>query len=127
MSLKDKQSLYDRSQNGVLGSNVGTDATSPLYFSDKGSNMTSPFDATPDLSPEKPGGQMVDLLTKRVKSNNHGYPLGAGSVTYDPGNLDLNYLPGTSAVGQPSDFFDKGVLSNRKGQYKNGGPIDGRY
>ena len=127
MSLKDKQSLYDRSQNRVLGSNVRTDATSPLYFTDKGNNMTSPFDATPDLpGPGKPGGQMVDLLTKRVKSNNHGY-LEAGSVTYDPGNLDLDYLPGTSAVGQPSDFFDKGVLSNRKGQYKNGCPTDGRY
>jgi len=126
MSLKDKQSLYDRSQNGVLGSNVGTGATSPLYFTDRGNNMTSPFDATPDLpEPGKPGGQMVDLLNVAVTSNNHPYSPHNGSLTYFPSTKDLN-----GGIGQAADFFDPkapGVLTNRKGQYKNGGPADGRY
>ena len=66
---------------------------------------------------------MVDLLTKAVTSNNHPYTPHNGSLTYNPSDKDLD-----GAIGQAADFFDKGVLSNRKGEYKNGsGPIDGRY
>ena len=120
MSLKDKQSLFDRNQKGNLGGNVGTSIPGEgNYFTDKGLNV-SPFDATPD-GIGSPGGQMVDLLTKAVKSNNHPY-LPQGSLTYNPSDKDLD-----GAIGQAADFFDKGVLSNRKGQYKNGGPTDGRY
>ena len=120
MSLKDKQSLFDRNQKGNLGGNVGTSVPGEgNFFTDKGLNV-SPFDAKPDL-PNQPGGQMVDLLTKAVKSNNHPY-LPQGSITYNPSIYDLN-----GEIGQSSDSFDSGILSGRKGQYKNGGPTDGRY
>ena len=70
MSLKDKQSLFDRNQLGNLGGNVGTNPPGDgNFFTDKCRNV-SPFDATPD-GIGSPGGQMVDLLTKAVKSNNH--------------------------------------------------------
>ena len=120
MSLKDKKSLFDRNQIGNLGGNVGTNPPGDgNFFTDKGLNV-SPFDATPD-GIGSPGGQMVDLLTKKVKSNNHPY-LTQGSLTYNPSTKDLN-----GEAGQPSDFFDEGVLSGRKGQYKDNGPMDGRY
>ena len=120
MSLKDKQSLFDRNQKGNLGGNVGTSVPGEgNFFTDKGLNG-SPFDAKPDL-PNQPGGQMVDLLTKAVKSNNHPY-LPQGSITYNPSIYDLN-----GEIGQAADSFDSGILSGRKGQYKNGGPTDGRY
>ena len=120
MSLKDKQSLFDRNQLGNLGGNVGTNPPGDgNFFTDKGLNV-SPFDATPD-GIGSPGGQMVDLLTKAVKSNNHPY-LPQGSLTYNPSTKDLDGL-----VGQMGDYFDNGVLSNRKGQYKNNGPTEGRY
>ena len=83
--------------------------------------MTSPFDAKPDL-PNRPGGQMVQLLNQAVTSNNHPYSPHNGSLTYNPSTKDLN-----GAAGQPSDFFDEGILLGRKGQYKNNGPTDGRY
>ena len=123
MSLKDKQSLYDRNQRGNLGPTVGTSIPGEgNFFTDRGANV-SPFDATPDISPDRPGGQMVDLLTKAVTSNNHPYTPHNGSLTYNPSDKDLD-----GAIGQAADFFDKGVLSNRKGEYKNGsGPLDGRY
>ena len=120
MSLKDKKSLFDRNQIGNLGGNVGTNPPGDgNFFTDKGRDV-SPFDATPD-GIGSPGGQMVDLLTKAVKSNNHPY-LPQGSLTYNPSTKDLN-----GGVGQPSDFFDEGILSGRKGQYKDSGPMDGRY
>ena len=120
MSLKDKQSLFDRNQKGNLGGNVGTNPPGDgNFFTDKGRDV-SPFDATPD-GIGSPGGQMVDLLTKAVKSNNHPY-LPQGSLTYNPSIYDLN-----GEVGQSSDSFDNGILSGRKGQYKYGGPTDGRY
>tara|TARA_Y100000592_G_scaffold70209_1_gene109212 strand:+ start:10 stop:378 length:369 start_codon:yes stop_codon:yes gene_type:complete len=122
MSLKDKQSLYDRNQRGNLGPTVGTSIPGDgNFFTDKGLNV-SPFDATPD-GIGSPGGQMVDLLTKAVTSNNHPYTPHNGSLTYNPSSKDLD-----GAKGQAADFFDKGILSNRKGEYKNGGgPLDGRY
>ena len=120
MSLKDKKSLFDRNHIGKLDGNVGTSIPGEgNFFTDKGLNV-SPFDATPD-GIGSPGGQMVDLLTKAVKSNNHPY-LPQGSLTYNPSTKDLN-----GEAGQPSDFFDEGVLSGRKGQYKDNGPMDGRY
>ena len=165
MSLKDKQSLFDRNQKGKLGPTVGTSIPGEgNFFTDKGLNV-SPFDATPD-GIGSPGGQMVDLLTKAVKSNNHPY-LPQGSLTYNPSTKDLDgakgpqsqlgreeasqkhidsltnsttYQHGNSVenvqpgiydldglVGQMGDYFDNGVLSNRKGQYKNNGPTEGRY
>ena len=120
MSLKDKKSLFDRTQLGNLGSEVGTNVEYN-FFTDRGLNMTSPFDAKPDL-PNRPGGQMVQLLNQAVTSNNHPYSPHNGSLTYNPSTKDLN-----GAAGQPSDFFDEGILSGRKGQYKNNGPTDGRY
>ena len=106
MSLKDKKSLFDRNQIGNLGGNVGTNPPGDgNFFTDQGLNV-SPFDATPD-GIGSPGGQMVDLLTKAVKSNNHPY-LPQGSLTYNPSDKDLD-----GAIGQAADFFDKGVLSKK--------------
>jgi hypothetical protein len=121
MSLKDKKSLFDRNLKGNLGGNVGTNPPGDgNFFTDRGLDV-SPFDATPD-GIGSPGGQMVDLLTKAVTSNNHPYTPHNGSLTYNPSTKDIN-----GAAGQPSDFFDEGILSGRKGQYKNNGPADGRY
>ena len=48
MSLKDKQSLFDRNQKGNLGGNVGTNPPGDgNFFTDKGRDV-SPFDATAD-------------------------------------------------------------------------------
>ena len=53
------------------------------------------------------------------------------STTYQHGNSVENVPPGIydldGLVGQMGDYFDNGVLSNRKGQYKNNGPTEGRY
>ena len=77
------------------------------------------------------GGQDLhrELLTKSY-TYQHGIGNSAGPVTIGPspgpsGNSDFQDING--AIGQASDFFDEGVLSGRKGQYKNGGPTDGRY
>ena len=125
MSLKDKQSLFDRNQKGNLGGNVGTNPPGDgNFFRNYPPGDVSPFDATPDRI-GSPGGQMVDLLTKAVTSNNHPYTPHNGSLTYSPSTKDLDGL-----IGQAADFFDPdapGVLSNRKGQYKKNGPTDGRY
>ena len=121
MSLKDKKSLFDRNQLGNLGPEVGTSIPGDgNFFTDKGLNV-SPFNATPDRIGD-PGGQMVDLLTKTVISNNHPYTPHNGALAYNPSTKDLDGF-----AGQAADHFDKGILSNRKGQYKNNGPLDGRY
>jgi len=74
------------------------------------------------------GGQDLhrELLTKSY-TYQHGIsnPVTVGPSPGPSGNSDFQDING--AVGQASDFFDEGVLSGRKGQYKNGGPADGRY
>ena len=96
MSLKDKQSLFDRNQKGNLGGNVGTNPPGDgNFFRNYPPGDVSPFDATPDRI-GSPGGQMVDLLTKAVTSNNHPYTPHNGSLTYSPSTKDLD----------GADFFD---------------------
>ena len=111
MSLKDKKSLFDRNQTGVQGNPVGQNPPSEgNFFTDEGAT-SSPFDSRDHL---------VDLLTKNVKSDNSGQTYFAS-----PNKSDFQDLNG--GVGQLGETLDNGVLSNRKGVYKNTGPADGRY
>ena len=122
MSLKDKASLYDRNNKGTLGPNVGTSIPGDgNYFTDKGLNV-SPFDATPDRI-GSPGGQMVDLLTKNVTSNNHPYTPHNGSLTYlsAPNKSPFQDLNGLAGKRPQPDLGQFG------GPYKHTGPADGFY
>ena len=88
MSLIDKKSLYDRHTRMNLGNKVGegfsgnnwagsgVSNTDAIYYANALQGFTqSPFD-----SPT--GDHLVDLMTDKVYSANHGYA--GGSITYHP-------------------------------------------
>ena len=78
-------------------------------------------------------GKLVDKeeLHKHLLTKSYTYQHGVSNpVTVGPspgpsGNSDFQDLNGIA--GQLGETFDNGVLSNRKGQYKNNGPTEGRY
>lgn len=96
MALKDLKSRFDRhtiqdpavppaqlsgQTVGGLQGIVGPTPSQGDYFREKG-NTDSPFDSIRTVEP--PMDQMVQMLANTVKSNNHGYPKGPGTMTYGP-------------------------------------------
>tara|TARA_R110001583_G_scaffold59520_3_gene176954 strand:+ start:2083 stop:2535 length:453 start_codon:yes stop_codon:yes gene_type:complete len=105
MGIKNLKSRFDRHQiqdpantladlpgQTVAGPNnppTGPDPSDGNFFQNRGNN-NSPFDVVKDIP--FPGGpyndQMVTLMQDTVKSDNHGYPRGPGSITYQPSPIN---------------------------------------
>ena len=117
MALIDKTSLYDRHNRDQLGNSVGgPNGTGPLpsdgdFFHDEG-NTTSPFSSTMGLKED----QMVDLLTKNVTSNNHGY-IGQGSITYTPSPNTSPYQDMNGSTTEYGEGFVNPLTGNYDGRY----------
>tara|TARA_R110001583_G_scaffold108171_3_gene256898 strand:+ start:615 stop:995 length:381 start_codon:yes stop_codon:yes gene_type:complete len=117
MGLKDMKSNLDRNtygDGGDSGPNVGTTLPSEGTFhtGTPAGSSTSPFGVTMGLKSD----QLVELMTKSITSNNHGY-LPQGSITYNP---SPQASPFQDMNGTTTDYGE-GFVNPLTGNY------DGRY
>ena len=85
------------------------------YFSDK-MTSDSPFDTVRGLKMD----QMVQMLDDTVKSDNHGYPRGPGTMTYGPSPGGTEQSPFQDMNGNEfGEDFVNPLTGNYIGRYSN--------
>ena len=130
MALKDLRSRFDRhtiqdpavppaqlsgqTVGGVDGI-VGPTPSQGSFHTEKGAT-DSPFDTVRGLKMD----QMVQMLDDTVKSDNHGYPRGPGTMAYGPSPGGTQQSPFQDMNGNEfGEDFVNPLTGNYIGRYSN--------